>query len=292
MKKIKYFLWAFALLHIFLLPAEAAETLVPVGTVVGLELENKTVIVAAFDQKSPARSAGLQENDRLLSVDGKPIACAEDVRAALVRSDGRVELLVQRKDKTLRISVDPEITTEGPKLGVYLKEGVTGIGTITYYDPETGIFGTLGHGVNDGNGILLELTGGRAYEARVASVRKGKSGQPGQLVGALTKREPMGILYRNAVQGVFGKAEKRPVGEAIPVGAAEEIHTGAAVILSTVAGDTPREYSVEIVKVYSAQRNGGRNMLLKVTDPTLLEATGGIVQGMGVSYNKDNQVNP
>ena len=272
-----------AMMHIWLLPVEAAETLVPVGTVVGLELENKTVTVAAFDEGSRAGAAGLQEGDRLLSMNGKTITCAEDVRKGLECSHGSVELLVQRKDKTLRICVSPEITAEGPKLGIYLKEGVTGIGTITYYDPETGIFGTLGHGVNDGNGALIQLTGGQAYRARIASVRKGKSGQPGQLVGSLTQREPMGSLYRNTAQGVFGKTDGLSAGEAIPVGDAEQIHTGAAVILSTVTGDTPREYSVEIVKVYSAHRNGGRNMLLKVTDPTLLETTGGIVQGMSGS---------
>ena len=272
-----------ALMHIWLLPVEAAETLVPVGTVVGLELENKTVTVAAFDTQSQAKTAGLREGDRILSMNGKPISCAEDVRKGLACSHGSVELLVQRKEKTLRITVAPEITAEGPKLGVYLKEGVTGIGTITYYDPETGIFGTLGHGVNDGNGTLIQLTGGKAYEAKIASVRKGKSGQPGQLVGSLTQREPMGSLYRNTTQGVFGKTHRKPQGEAIPVANADQIHTGSAVILSTVAGDTPQEYSVEILKVYSSGRGGGRNMLLKVTDPTLLETTGGIVQGMSGS---------
>jgi len=291
MKKLAGILVAIIIWNISLVSA-AAQTLIPVGAVVGLELENDTVTIAAFEEGSQAKAAGLQVGDRLLSLDGSVINCAEDVRKALERSDGTVEIVALRQDKTLRLSVSPQITQSGPKLGVYLKEGVTGIGTVTFYDPETGLFGTLGHGVNDPDGALLNLTGGNAYRARIASVRKGKCGEPGQLVGALTQREPIGRLYRNSAQGVFGKTELPMQGEALPVGTAENVQTGPATILSTVAGETPREYSVEIVKVYSAQRSGGRNMLLRITDPTLLETTGGIVQGMGVSYNRDNQVNP
>ena len=216
----------------------------------------------------------------------------QDVRQALDRSNGTVELTVLRGDSVTKLRVAPVITDQGPKLGVYLRQGITGIGTITYYDPDTRVFGTLGHGVNDASGQLLKLVDGCAYTAKVTAVRKGKSGQPGQLMGTLTSYEKAGTLLRNTDAGVFGVLDAPLTAQALPVGTHDTIHTGKATILSTVNGGTPQEYSVEILKIYSASRQNGRNMLLRVTDPSLLDTTGGIVQGMGVSYNKDNQWNP
>ena len=276
---------ALALLLMSILPqnTQAARMLMPVGTVVGLELHNNTVTVADFDEDSQARTAGLEVGDRLMTIDGHTITCAEDVRSALDRSDGTVEVTVQRNGNFSTVRIAPTITRDGPKLGVYLRQGVTGIGTVTYYDPENNTFGTLGHGVNDTAGKLLTLSGGSAYKAKVVSVRKGRSGEPGQLVGTLTTQRPIGSLYRNTSQGVFGTADKPFDAEALPVGSTDEIRTGSATILSTIAGDSPREYSVEILKIYPAARSNGRNMLLRVTDATLLETTGGIVQGMSGS---------
>jgi len=284
MKKFRIRL-ALAFLFISILPqnAHAARMLVPVGTVVGLELHNNTVTVAAFDEDSQAHAAGLEVGDRLMTIDGQAITCAEDVRTALDRSDGTVEVTVQRGDEYSTVRVAPTITRDGPKLGVYLKQGVTGIGTVTYYDPESNTFGTLGHGVNDTTGKLLTLSGGSAYKAKVVSVRKGKCGEPGQLVGTLTAQRPIGTLYRNTAQGVFGRADMSFDAQALPIGSADDIRTGSATILCTIAGDSPREYSVDILKIYPAQRTNGRNMLLRVTDPALLETTGGIVQGMSGS---------
>ena len=279
---------------LFLFPTTvwAADMLIPVGKVVGLELHNDTVTVAAFDESSPAQKAGIQVGDRLLTIDGKSITCVQDVRKALDSSTGSVRITLQRGEDTQTLRVEPAISTEGPKLGIYLRQGTTGIGTVTYYDPDTKTFGALGHGVNTPSGQLLRLVSGSVYSARVASVRKGKSGDPGQLIGSLTKKDPVGSLAKNCAQGVFGRLDIPLQGNAMPVGTADTVKTGAATILSTVSGDTPREYSVEIVKIYPATRQNGRNMLIRITDPTLLAATGGIVQGMGVSYNKDNQWNP
>ncbi len=285
MKHLKKCLFS-ALVLIFVLaqPVDAAaRLLVPVGRVVGLELQNNTVTVAAFSDNSAAQAAGLKTGDRILSIDHVPVACAEDVRKALDCSDGTVEIFIQRGGRNHTLRVKPDITGEGPKLGVFLKQGVTGIGTITYYDPNSGEFGTLGHGVNDPDGALLAMTEGKCYRAGVVSVRKGKSGDPGQLVGTLTAQEPIGTLKRNTVQGVFGKLEIPAQGQAVPVGTADTIQTGPATIRSTIAGEDVQEYSVEILKIYPGAKSGGRNMLIRVTDPKLLETTGGIVQGMSGS---------
>ena len=279
---------------IYSIPATASATdmLIPVGQVVGLELHNNTVTVADLEESSAAKAAGLQVGDRLISIDGHGIQTPEDVRNALSRSQGSIRLTLQRGSGLETIRIEPAITPEGPKLGIYLRQGVTGIGTVTYYDPATQTFAALGHGVNDPDGQLLQLTSGHVYPAKVASVRKGQPGTPGQLIGALCDKDPLGILNRNTPQGVFGNVRIPWKTQPLPVGEAATVTTGSATILSTVTGNTPREYSVEILKVYPAARQNGRNMLIRITDPALLEITGGIVQGMGVSYNRDNTGNP
>ena len=137
--------------------AFAAELLIPGGQVIGLQLCNDTVTVAAFDDVlgSDSKAAGLQVGDEILSVAGRTIKTAQDVCDALDRSAGSVELRVNRGGKEKKLKIKPRITDRGPRLGVYLRDGITGIGTVTWYDPETGKFGTLGHGVNDGKGQLL-----------------------------------------------------------------------------------------------------------------------------------------
>ena len=284
MKKISIRLvLAFAVISILPQSVFAARMLVPVGKVVGLELLDNTVTVAAFEDASQAEAAGLRIGDRLLSIDGQSITCAEDVRTALQRSDGTVEITVRRGEGLSVLKLSPTITDDGPKLGIYLRQGVTGIGTVTYYDPETNAFGTLGHGVNDQSGSAVTLTGGNVYPATVVSVRKGRCGDPGQLIGSLSSPVPIGILQRNTARGVFGQLNNPMRAEPIPVGASQSVRTGTATILSTIAGDAVQEYSVEILKIYPASRANGRNLLLKVTDPALLETTGGIVQGMSGS---------
>ncbi len=265
--------------------AHGVEYLIPVGQVVGLALSDNSVTVAAFDETmgEKARQAGLCVGDRLLEIDGRAITCAEDVRSALDCSDGYVRLRLERKGKTQTLELQPEITDEGPKLGIYLKQGVAGIGTITWYDPDSGIFGTLGHGVNGSGGELLKMASGQAYKASVVSIKQGKCGEPGQLRGAVDAGTPVGQLTGNTMRGVFGVADRGWQGQALPVATAAEIQTGKATIRSTIRGETVQEYSVEILKIYPKTKSGDRNLLIRVTDEALLNATGGIVQGMSGS---------
>ena len=263
----------------------AAQLLVPGGQVIGLQLQDGKVCVDGFDPElgEDAKEAGLESGDYILSVDGYPVTCAQDIRQALQCSDGDVDLTVRRGKTTRQLELEPLITPDGPRLGIYLKEGITGIGTVTYYDPQTGSFGALGHGVNRPDGEPVFMTEGKAYYAAVEAVRKGKSGDPGQLMGTVTDTKAFANLDRNMPQGVFGKAKGAFTGEALPVAAISEIQTGPAAIRSTTQNGTIQEYSVEILKVYPGSGADGRNMLLQVTDPELLSTTGGIVQGMSGS---------
>ena len=263
----------------------AAELLIPVGEIVGLQLQDDTVTVAAFDDAlgAAAKEAGIKIGDELLSVNGQAIHSAEDIRQALDKTDSQVSVTVRRSGKKHTLKLIPQETPEGPRLGIYLRQGIAGIGTVTWYDPDTGSFGTLGHGVNSARGGLLTMSRGNAFRAEIVAVKKGKCGDPGQLKGTAEAMDICGKLLKNTPQGVFGTAKNGWKGQSIPVADYEDICTGPAVIRSTVSNEGPREYSVEILKIYPEDRQDGRNFLLKVTDPTLLETTGGIVQGMSGS---------
>lgn len=263
------------------LSALAAE-LIPGGQLIGLQLRSDTLTVAAYDDDLGCvpREAGLKIGDELLAIDGEAVSSPEEVRAAL--SDARaVSLKVRRSGKVTTLSLTPCPTEEGPRLGVYLRQGIAGIGTVTFYDPSTGLFGTLGHGVSNGDGEILPMKTGSAFAAEVLSVKKGKTGTPGQLKGEAG--QVLGPLLKNTPQGVFGRSEIPFPGEALPTAAYDEIQPGSATIRSTVCGGGVQEYSVEILKIYPQTRQDGRNFLLKVTDPALLNTTGGIVQGMSGS---------
>lgn len=286
MKKMAYRLAVTAMcLYLCVQTVFGAQLVVPGGQVIGLELQDDTVTVAAFDDDlgDAAKACGLQVGDKIAAINGKSITSAGQVREILSRTDGEAEITVIRSGQRKKLYVQPEITQSGPRLGVYLKQGITGVGTVTWYDPNTETFGALGHGVNNANGELAKMEQGKVYNATVLTVKTGKSGTPGQLMSAVTGNGVIGTLTKNTAQGIFGTAKLSADGELLPVGAKEQVHTGDAVIRSTVNDGSVREYSVEIVKVYPNSGPSGRNMLIKVTDPALLAATGGIVQGMSGS---------
>ena len=284
MKKTASVFSAFLLLLCLILPANAASYLVPGGQVIGLHLYNDTVSVAAIDETfgQSAKEAGLKVGDRIVSVNGQTVTSSEDVKNALQHCGKAVDVSILRQGKPKKLTLCPVSTEKGPKLGVYLKQGITGVGTVTYYDPEKNTFGALGHGVNDTSGDLLKMEKGEIFPASVLSVKRGKTGDPGQLMGTVTDTTPMGTLSKNTGRGVFGTLSC-PFADTLPVAAGSEVKEGAATIRSTVGGTALREYSVEILKIHPNAGEKGRNMVLIVTDPALLETTGGIVQGMSGS---------
>ena len=164
-------------------------------------------------------------------------------------------------------------------LGLYLREGVTGIGTVTYLNPDSGEFGALGHGVSSSAGQICDMESGEVYAARVVGVRKGAPGAPGQLRGFVPPAEPLAQLEKNTPCGIFGTGGPWQ-GEALPAAQPGEVTEGEAKILSNIDGEAVREFSVKILRIGNS---GGRDLLLEVTDPALIEVTGGIVAGMSGS---------
>ena len=277
----------FAAAIFFLLPvsAAAAETLIPVGSLIGIQLQDDTVTVAAFEESpsSAAKAAGLKIGDEILQINQIQVNCTDDVRNALQSCGSLIEMTIRRGSRTTTLCFAPDMGESGPKLGVYLRQGISGIGTVTYFDPETGCFASLGHGVNGQKGGLLAMKRGFAYEAELTSVVPGKYGEPGQLKGSADGVSIFGSILKNTHQGVFVTTPYGWEGNAIPVAEFSEVQTGSAQIRSTVCGSGPRDYSVEILKIYPPDHAQTRNFLLKVTDAELLSLTGGIVQGMSGS---------
>ncbi len=264
--------------------AFASQTLIPVGKVVGISLAEGSVTVVAFDDTygQKAREAGIQIGDEIVAVDSRPVDSAADLHEALKHSDGSVKINLSREGKIRQLNLEPELTEDGPKLGVYIREGVTGIGTVTYYDPNTGKFGALGHGVSDQQGNLAQMRTGNVYRATVSGIKQGKAGNPGQLKGSVSAESVIGELGCNTPFGIFGTCGEFH-GEALPVAECSEVQQGHAEILSNISGDAIEVFSVEILKVYDPAKKTGRDMMIQVTDPELLQRTGGIVAGMSGS---------
>ncbi len=257
------------------------DTLIPGGDAIGLELELDGVSVVELANDIPVK-AGLRCGDLICMADGAEISSVEQLTKAVQNSGGRTmvfTVLRNGEEKTLTLS--PIRTADGWKLGVYVRDHLKGIGTVTYYE-EDGDFGALGHGVSGGErSALLPLRGGNVAPSEVASVVKGEVGTPGCLRGAWQKDASCGIVERNTPQGIFGKMVKGHEA-ALPVGEASAVHKGPAEIRSTIHGREVRTYSVEICEIHHTDTHD-RNLLLRITDPALLTTTGGIVQGMSGS---------
>ena len=274
-------------------PARAAgEMLVPVGEAVGISLRCRGVVVSGFAEVEtdegtfcPAREAGLRPGDVITTLNGSELESGEEFlqRAAAFTGEA-VVLGVRRAGEDAVRTIAPRQNRQGVwQLGLWLRDSVQGIGTVTFYDPATGAFGALGHGVSlpEGQG-LVEAAGGAITAAEVMSVLPGRRGEPGELCGRADREEAIGRIEQNTACGIFGECFRPMTGSPLPVAGDCEIHPGAAVILATVDSAGPREYAAEIVRV---ERSGGetRQLTIAVTDPALLRVTGGIVQGMSGS---------
>ena len=274
--------------------AELPEALVPVGHTVGIKLFSEGVMVVDLadeigGETSPAKNCGLKKGDKIEKVNGVSINSTEHLQECLQQEGNEtVELTVSRGGKSFSLNAAPAQNDDGVYcLGAWIRDSMAGIGTVTFYDPATGRFGALGHGITDvDTALLMPLSGGSIMDSTVKTVRRGEEGSPGELKGEFNLNHDAGSLYANTDAGVFGilagENDDFTNCKAVPVASAEEVHVGKASILANVTGDEVKEYTAEISRVY-AGIPGNRNFLVQITDPALLEVTGGIVQGMSGS---------
>ena len=264
--------------------AESGErTLIPLGKAVGIKLFADGALVVSISD-SPARDSGLRVGDLLLQVNDTKIGSTEQLQAFLQQNGAApVTVTYQRSGKLCRCTVTPRQGDDGIwRIGAWIRDSMAGIGTLTYYDPSTGAYGALGHGITDmDTQLLMTLDRGSIMGTSVKAVKKGCKGDPGELKGDFSVQRDVGTLTANTAGGVFGTiSDSALVGdaEALPLAKPQ---LGKATILATVGGCDAQCYEVEILRLYDTQST--RNLLLRITDRRLLETTGGIVQGMSGS---------
>lgn len=270
--------------------AEPVRELCAVGRPIGVKLFSDGVLVIGFsDGESPAKDCGLKKGDIITALDGAELDSIEDLRACLNENGGgAAALTVKRGSRTLTLEAAPQQDESGEyRLGAWVRDSMAGIGTMTFYEPGSGAFGALGHGVTDvDTAKLLPLDHGSIMAASVKAVKKGERGAPGELKGEFDFSRDCGTLYANTDCGIFGRLSPQDAealgGKRYPIAKRDEIRPGQAAILAAVSGSEAKEYAIEIEKVYPAA-DTTRNLLLRVTDEALLAQTGGVVQGMSGS---------
>ncbi|MBP3442969.1 MAG: SpoIVB peptidase [Clostridia bacterium] len=266
---------------------------VPGGNVFGIRLYTRGVMVIRIDEVttpsgnvSPGRNAGLKEGDMIISVNGVSITRNKELSAIFSSSKGEsLKMQIERGGQLKEIVFTPVLADDSSyKGGLWIRDSTAGIGTISWYDRNNGIFAGLGHAVCDvDTGEVMPLAGGDAVEATVNGCYKGSSGSAGELCGVFSTGI-IGDLYINGNTGIYGvMKEYDKSADTVPVALKREVKEGAAQIICTVDESGPKFYDVMITKVFSSDTRNQRNLTLKVTDKSLIEKTGGIVQGMSGS---------
>ena len=264
------------------------------GQPFGMKLYTEGVLVVDFtdiiingNKYNPARDAGLKKGDYILSANGKSLSVNEDLVEAVKNSKGEnMHLKISRNSNTLNLNVTPVMQEETGdyKIGVWVRDSGAGIGTLTFYSPAYNVICGLGHGVCDEDtGGLLTLKKGEIVSAEIFSVDKGVEGTPGQLNGRL-KNNTIGEIKLNSQCGVYSLPTKSvTVNSLTEIALKNEVENGDAKILCTVEGETPKFYSCKITLKKGKYNSPTQNMIVTVTDETLLRKTGGIVQGLSGS---------
>ena len=266
---------------------------VPSGSPIGVKLHTKGILIVSISdvtaigqvQKSPGKAAGLKEGDRILAVNGTEVDSSEAFAKIVNTIQNAVTLTIARGDQTFDVQVTPELSAEENKykLGIWVRDSTAGIGTLTFYDPTTSAFGALGHAITDvDTGDVMTVNTGNIMGCKIISATKGESGAPGELTGSFSGKS-LGSIAVNSELGIYGHIDafdNLHTIEPIEVATRFQIKEGAAVILADVDGNGVGQYHVEIEKVSKSGGVNNKGIILKITDPSLLEKTGGIVQGM------------
>lgn len=270
---------------------------IPCGAPVGIYLKSDGVMVIGTGQLTDQNgltvepAAGLlQSGDYIESINGVTLTTKEELAQEVSNlKDKEASLIIRRGDQEMEVSIRPVMTQEGDsKLGVWVRSDTQGIGTVTYLDLN-GHFGALGHGISDTDtGDIIEIKNGELYDTEVIGVEKGSIGNPGVMSGVIYygPGSRLGSISSNTEEGIFGTVNDRflsqVTAEPLEIGYRQDVTRGQAYIRSDVSGETT-DYEIQILRVDYSTNHTSKSLVIQVTDPRLLELTGGIVQGMSGS---------
>ena len=291
------------LLSLFGIPLKKVEVhispekrLIPGGQALGIAMRTEGVLIVGMSDVaegiSPAKDAGLAAGDVITGINGAQVATAENLTELLNKSGPTPVHIAYRRageNHTALLTPYRDEVTGAVRLGAWVRDSTAGVGTLSFYDPDTKRYAALGHAITDGDtGSVLTVSEGQVLKASIVAVQKGQKGAPGELKGSfLREGEVLGDIRRNSILGIYGHltsvAGNSLYPEGLPIGLRSGVHTGAASILSSVDGTGIHEYTVEITRVNQQASPAPKSMVLRVTDTRLLEASGGIVQGMSGS---------
>ena len=282
----------FLLLTYFILPINVlayAKELIVGGNNIGITIQTDGILIVgtySVRGKDLALDAGLKAGDQIKKVDGIKVSSIDDMASIFTKSqDYEVDITYLRnnisKNTKLKLVKENDIY----KTGLYVKDQVSGIGTLTFINPKDNTYGALGHEINDSNtGTMLEIKDGKIYSSTVTSIEKSSDGTPGSKNATLDTKKIQGDVLKNTEGGIFGTyTGKIPDEEKMAVATSDEVKTGQAFIKTVVNKNIVKKYEINIIKVKKDSENKIKSILFEVTDDELLKQTGGIVQGMSGS---------
>lgn len=266
-------------------------TVVPMGNAIGMKLYTAGVLVVGMSEiegKKPYENSGIKEGDRIIQINQNEIDNTDDLMKAVNKSNGNnISIKYVRDEKTITTSIKPVKNSSNEyKIGLWVRDAAAGVGTLTFYEPASGMFATLGHGIIDiDTAELIKIANGELVTTNILSINKGTKGNPGEIRGTIEAGHTIGTISKNTKFGVFGTINKTPylntsnINE-MQVALREEIKIGKAQIICELENGKKEYYDIEIQKVFINNNKDNKSMLIKITDKKLLEKTGGIIQGM------------
>jgi stage IV sporulation protein B len=253
------------------------------GENIGINLKMDGVLIIGtyeINGIDKAKKAGIKKGDIIIKIDNTPITKIDDMIAAVEKKE-TVTVVLKRNNKQITVSLPIEKENNIYKTGLYVKDSITGIGTLTFIDPETSSFGALGHEiVETETGVMLEIKDGSIFSSTVTSIDRSLDGTPGSKNASLDTTDILGEIKENSTSGIFGTYTKDLTDKTLyKVASIDDINLGKATIKTVTDGSEVEEYEIEIIKIDKDSKTS-KNILFEVTDKTLLEKSGGIVQGM------------
>lgn len=289
-KKFKNFMAIF-IVATFIMPQSIlaySKYVVVGGENIGLQINNKGIIVAGFykiGDVMPSKNSYLNKGDTIIQADNKSINSIDDFISVIKNSNGESLNITytrgnSKKNTTLTLVNDDGVI----KTGLYIKDTVSGIGTLTFIDPNTKLFGALGHEVFESStGVMINVKDGKIYNSNVTSIDKSTRGDPGSKNATVNSNDIYGSINENTKSGIFGKYTKEFNNNSLKeVGEYKDILIGPAKIITVLNGNEKKEYNINILKINNNEKDN-KNILFEVNDNELIDKTGGIVQGMSGS---------